>query len=197
VGAGGRSGGFRCSSRPYIALTLARVNRQQSRKVLVCSSLYATSGNTMLAHTARPLSVGMEDHTDGLEPERLISSSCRPRGWRSLIAVATKQPCKRRHARIREQWGSHVRAQAESGSPARECCHGYGPPTRTQCAVFSRLCSSSERFTFAEPNRGLRFLEYVPVDSGDQIRYNCLCNLETVSRIEHSSGVREGSDHER
>jgi len=54
------------------------------------------------------LSVAMEKHADGLEPERQISSSRRPKEWRSLMAVETRQRCKRSHARIREQWCSHV-----------------------------------------------------------------------------------------
>jgi len=40
---------------------------------------------TTTAHTARPLSVAMESHADGLDPERLTSSSRRPRAWRSEV----------------------------------------------------------------------------------------------------------------
>jgi hypothetical protein len=94
----------------------------------------------------------MENHTDGLEPEWLTSFSRGPKGWKSLMAVETKQRRKRSPAWIREQWHLRVQAQAESGLSAREYCHGYGPPTRTQFAAFSQPCSSSERSSGCRPS---------------------------------------------
>jgi len=69
------------------------------------------------------LSVAMENHKDGLDPKWLTSSSRRPNGWRSLMAIETERPCKRSSAWIREQWHLYTQVQVESGLLAREYWH--------------------------------------------------------------------------
>jgi hypothetical protein len=93
-------------------------SRPKDRQKGISRLLWATDAHT----ETEPLSVAMETHTDGLEPERLVSFSRRPKEWRPLIAAEAKWPCRRSYAWIRGQWCSPIQAQAESGLSAQKCC---------------------------------------------------------------------------
>ena len=67
----------------------------------VLSSYFATYVSAVACTSRAPvqplhiragaLSVAMENHTVGLEPERLVSFSRRPKEWRPLIAAETRR----------------------------------------------------------------------------------------------------------
>ena len=57
--------------------------------------MYVQSKQTTVAHTEKLLSVAMENHTNGLQPERPTSSSGRPEERGPSIAAEAKWPYKR------------------------------------------------------------------------------------------------------
>jgi len=107
---------------PYVELCRASMILQDTAIL----SITCHEQTTAYCTYGRLLSVAMENYTDGPSPDRLTSFSGRLKEWRPLVSVNTWRPCKRSHAWIREQWHSHVHAQAESGLSARECFCGSG-----------------------------------------------------------------------